>query len=47
VAKTGGIKVVGPATRGDALDKEKKGFKSGKGAYAVKVDKKSFGKKTA
>lgn len=39
------IKVVGPAKRGDALKTQSKGFKGGKGAYNLKTDVKSFGKK--
>jgi hypothetical protein len=42
--KTKGIKVVGPATRGDALEKQTSGFKKGKKAYSIKTNKKSFGK---
>jgi hypothetical protein len=45
-SKTKGIKVVGPATRGDALEAEKKGFRKGKSAYSIKTNRKSFGKKS-
>lgn len=41
---TKGIKVVGPATRGDALEKSGP-FKKSKAAYKIKTNKKSFGKK--
>lgn len=44
--KTKGIKVVGPATRGDALEAESKGFKKGKKAYAIKTNKKMSSKKS-
>ena len=43
-SKMKGIEVLGPAKRGDALEKEKKGFKKGKAAYHVKVNKKPMHK---
>jgi len=41
VKKTKSIKVMGPATRGDALEAGKKGFAKGKKAYKTKFGKHS------
>lgn len=43
----GGISVVGPEKRGDALKVQTKGFKSGKGAYSTKFGSKNNGAKKA
>lgn len=43
--KSGGIKVVGPAKRGDALKEQTGGFKKGKEAYSTKFGGKNAGMK--